>query len=199
MEDNTDPTADESESVASCDASRKERERARGGSMGSMPKVYHGAIPPNENTIRATTKEPLHQRSHSNEIEYWPRSSSMVGHFRSPPGTIRGFRPVSSNSPIREGSPRKRIHAIAASSVIPNPSALSDTVSQLSGGSPRETGGGLEPGTQPLSSEDSSRPPSQVSAERISPPPWLKEFDSTLFEYFSSGDDLECVGTKSDC
>lgn len=147
---------------------------------GSIPAVYHSTTIHSESAVVSSSEEPLHQRSHSNVIDYGKaKSSTLVANFCSPPGTMRGFRPVRSNSPTYSDSPLKDLHASTAQS---GTGATSRAISQAFGG-PRESGGRQD--LVPLVLENSSRPPSHG----ISPPPWLKEFDSTLFEYFSSGDD----------
>lgn len=148
----------------------------------TIPAVYHSATIDGESTVVASSEEPLHQRSHSNVIDYGKRkSSTLVANFRSPPGTMRGFRPVRSNSPMYRNSP---LNATTASTAQSSTGAASGIVSQPFG-SPREFGGRQD--LVPLVLENNSRP----ASHGISPPPWLKEFDSTLFEYFSSGDDSE--------
>ena len=137
------------------------------------------------------SREPLHQRSRSNEIDYGlKRSTSVMMTFRSPPGTIRGFRPVSSDSPTHTPAARDLPLPKSSSSFSSASSSSSSSSSSVQPGCERESNK-----TNSVS-EDSSRPASRVSTERISPPPWLKEFDSTLFEYFSSGDDSEYTVTS---
>lgn len=150
---------------------------------GTIPTVYHSTTIRSESAVASSSEEPLHQRSHSNVIDYGKRkSSTLVATFRSPPGTMRGFRPVRSNSPTYRNSPLKPLCTTTASTAQ-YPVAQSSAGAASGTDSLGESGGRQD--LVPLVLENSSR----LASHGISPPPWLKEFDSTLFEYFSSGDD----------
>lgn len=109
--------------------------------------------------------EGTHHRTRSNEIDYSSIGVSKRGPtaFRSPPGTMRGFRPVSVDS------------------------AHSSLSSQLSSSSSRPTSA-ISTSSEVTVTPPSSRPLSSGSGGSHSPLHWSKEFDSLFSDYFNSND-----------
>ena len=112
----------------------------------------------------------IHQRSRSNEIDYSSSGlASRVGltAFRSPPGSVKAFRPVSIDS----------AHSSVCSG-LSDPSALSSRPSS-----------GMSMSSEVTVVPTDSHQPSQASPEAgHSPHPWTKELDASIFDYFDSND-----------
>lgn len=153
----------------------------------------------------------VHQRSRSNEIDYSSigyesRMTRAISAFRSPPGTMRGFRPQSVDS--ARGSLLSDITDSLSSTAgdnsmnpttskaaaLPPPTQRSNLSSSSSEATVTETEQTAESATGQAATAVVSKETDPIASGKQPPPSltldWLKDFDPGLIsDYFSSSDE----------